>query len=126
MKNLTNLAVALILLPLIACGQADQTGSTAKDVNVKEFAELIQGDGIILDVRTPEEHAEGAIPGAVNLDFQGADFAQQLEGLDKAKPVYVYCAKGGRSSKAMAMMQEKGFSAVYNLDGGYTAWAESQ
>lgn len=97
----------------------------AKDVSVKEFSKLIAtGKGTLLDVRTPGEIAKGSIKGSVNLDFFDDNFESKLDQLDKTKPVYVYCASGGRSSDAMDMMKKKGFVAVYNLLGGYNAWVK--
>ncbi|MFN9596610.1 MAG: rhodanese-like domain-containing protein [Bacteroidota bacterium] len=97
----------------------------AKDVSVKEFSKLITtGKGTLLDVRTPGEIAKGSIKGSVNMDFFDDNFESKLDQLDKTKPVYVYCASGGRSSDAMDMMKKKGFVAVYNLLGGYNAWVK--
>lgn len=98
----------------------------AKDVSVKEFSKLITaGKGTILDVRTQGEIAKGSIKGSVNLDFFDDNFENKLDQLDKTKPVYVYCAAGGRSSDAMDMMKKKGFVEVYNLLGGYNAWVKT-
>jgi phage shock protein E len=90
-----------------------------KDLPAKEFKENAS-KGLLLDVRTPEEFAEGNISGAVNLDIYNANFSAELDKLDKTKPVYVYCRSGSRSSKASNMMKEKGFKEVYNLIGGYS------
>ena len=79
-------------------------------------------EGTILDVRTPEEWAEGTIPKAEKMNYHDDDFASQVESLDKTKPVYIYCKRGGRSSSAAEILKEKGFKKVYNLDGGITAW----
>ena len=76
----------------------------------------------ILDVRTPEEWAEGIIEGATMMNFYDDDFEAQLEKLDKEKSVAVYCRSGGRSGNAMDMMAKNGFKVVYNLEGGTTAW----
>lgn len=98
---------------------------TAKDVSVKEFSKLISaGKGTLLDVRTPGEIAKGSIKGSVNLDFFDDNFESKLAQLDKTKPVFVYCASGGRSADAMDMMKKKGFVEVYNMLGGYNAWVK--
>lgn len=95
----------------------------AEDVDAEKFKSLIDaGAGNLLDVRTPEEYAMGHIAGSINLDFKGPDFSTSLDTLDKSVPVYVYCQGGGRSGQAMEIMREKGFSAVYNLLGGYGSW----
>jgi rhodanese-related sulfurtransferase len=91
-------------------------------VNVTEFAELLKKDeGQLLDVRTPEEWALGSIKGASKINFLEANFSEQLNKLDKTKPVYVYCKSGGRSGKAAKQLEKKGFT-VYNLIGGISAW----
>lgn len=79
---------------------------------------------VLLDVRTPEEVAEGALPGAVNINFNAPDFKEKIAGLDKSKSYFVYCKVGGRSGKAATLMNESGFQEVHNLKGGYDAWVE--
>lgn len=77
----------------------------------------------ILDVRTPEECAQGIIAGALQCDLfedHFVDRAGQL--LVKEQPVFVYCRSGGRSASAAAMLEAQGYQVV-NLIGGYTAWA---
>jgi len=97
--------------------------TVAKNVEAEEFKSLFEsGNGTLLDVRTIGEVENGAIEGAVNIDFNGPSFKDELTKLDKSKPVYVYCASGGRSGKAMNMMKDMGFSEVYNLIGGYGNW----
>jgi len=115
--------IALLLLFITQISFAQN--KIAKDVSVKEFSKLISaGKGTLLDVRTPGEIAKGSIKGSVNLDFFDDNFESKLDQLDKSKPVYVYCAAGGRSSDAMDMMKKKGFVEVYNLLGGYNAWVK--
>jgi len=94
----------------------------AKDVNAAEFETLIQNGGLLIDVRTPGEVANGAIEGHINIDFNGADFQSDIEKLDKNVQVLVYCASGGRSGRTMGMMKDMGFKEVYNLNGGYNGW----
>jgi rhodanese-related sulfurtransferase len=63
---------------------------------------------IILDVRTPEEFADGHIEGAVNIDFRSATFAPELNKLDENKIYFVYCRTGNRSYDAVALMARFG------------------
>ena len=79
-------------------------------------------NAIVLDVRTNAEFSDSFIPGAKNLDVGDADFKSKVIQFDKSKPCYVYCRSGIRSAKAMGMMQEIGFTEVYNLEGGILAW----
>ncbi|MCC7332619.1 MAG: rhodanese-like domain-containing protein [Flavobacteriales bacterium] len=95
------------------------------NVDSKTFKETISSvKGILLDVRTPEEWAEGIIKGAEKIDFYDDNFSKNIEKLDKSIPVFVYCRSGGRSSEAATILKEKGFSKVYNLEGGISAWIE--
>jgi len=97
-----------------------------KNITVVEFADLMTNTpGQILDVRTPEEWAEGTLKDAIRMNFFDDNFSEQLQQLDKTKPVYVYCKAGGRSAKAAAKMDELGFTTIYNLKGGFGAWANS-
>ena len=71
---------------------------------------------VLLDVRTPEEYAEGHIPGSVNVPLQ------QIDGItsalaDKDKTVFVYCRSGARSSQAVAFMKQMGYTEVHNIGG---------
>lgn len=109
------------------CDTPAQTASSAKmvDVSVEEFKQKMgEPDVVILDVRTPGETAAGMIEGAKEINVNDADFAQQIEALDKDKTYLVYCKMGGRSAKACGIMEEKGFEKLYNLKGGYTAWSK--
>lgn len=72
----------------------------------------------LLDVRTPQEWQTGKITSSSCINVNDAAFKQQIEKLDKNKPVFVYCAAGGRSSKAAPILQQAGFKYIYNLTGG--------
>ena len=70
---------------------------------------------ILIDVRTPEEYAQGHVQGAINHDFNGGAFQAVLPTLDKAASYRLYCRSGNRSGQAMALMQQAGFTKVENL-----------
>lgn len=99
-----------------------------KDLTVKEWGQLLEKDenAFILDVRTDEEFEEGHLPDATQLDiYQGAEFLESLEKLDKSKNYYVYCRSGGRSQQACQLMDQMGFGETYNLLGGYDEWKKN-
>ena len=123
----TIFASLLILFISGTLSAQQKTAATiAKNVDPKEFSRLMNAKpGLILDVRTPGEVEKGAIRGSRNIDFFSDNFSNEIDKLDKNKPVYVYCASGGRSGETMDLMKEKGFKEVYNLEGGYTAWKKS-
>lgn len=72
----------------------------------------------VLDVRTASEYAQRHINTALNLDFYGATFDENLAKLDRYKTWLIYCASGGRSGQVRSKMQALGFYEVYNLTGG--------
>jgi rhodanese-related sulfurtransferase len=98
-----------------------------KNVKVEEADKLLHENKkiIILDVRKPDEFAEGHIAGAKNLSFYSADFEKQLSALDKSQTYLVHCAAGGRSAKTRDLMTKLQFQAIYHLDGGLNAWKEA-
>lgn len=80
---------------------------------------------VVLDVRTREEFDEGHLPGASQIDFYADDFVEQIQGLDRDVPYFVYCRSGGRSGKTAELMGQLGFGHVTDLDGGVLAWTEA-
>lgn len=108
---------------------AVDTDSTVlvRDVTVHEAAFLIEknlgnADFIILDVRTPEEYAQGFIAGSVNLNTRDPGFSDRLGPLDRNREYLLYCATGIRSAATMSLMEEMGFTKVYSMEGGISAW----
>jgi hydroxyacylglutathione hydrolase len=74
----------------------------------------------LLDVRSPQEWERGHLPGA-RYAFLG-ELPEKLRGLDRDRPVAVYCASGYRSSLAASILRAGGFTAAANVPGGYQAW----
>ena len=115
---------ALVLLLCVALNVFAQ--AKFKNIGVDQFDKLRQQtNAVVLDVRTPKEFAAGHIPGAVNIDWNGADFASKAAALDKSKTYLVHCAVGGRSAKASDKMTGIQFTNVYNLEGGMKAWEKA-
>lgn len=80
---------------------------------------------VVLDVRTPEEFAEGHLDDAVLVDFYDSDFADQLAELDPEVPYVLYCRSGSRSGETLQIMDDLGFTSVDNVDGGILAWSDA-
>lgn len=94
----------------------------------KEFSAKLQQSNTasLIDVRTPEEYADGHLPNAINIDWSNDMFSKQVATLDKSKPVFVYCHSGRRSSAAAKAMRKAGFIEVYELQDGIVGWEEDK
>ena len=78
----------------------------------------------LIDVRTPEEYNEGHIENATLINFMDDNFSTEIQKLNKDLPVYVYCRSGTRSGQAAELMRNLGFTAIYDLKGGFMAWQD--
>lgn len=79
---------------------------------------------VFLDVREPDEYAQGAVPEALHLPRGHLEF--QIEGkiADKDTPIIVYCAGGGRSAFAVKTLQDIGYTNVSSMAGGFNRWKD--
>lgn len=89
-----------------------------------EVAELCaQAQARILDCRDPRSYEQGHMPGA---QLVSDEVIKRLVRSDKEQPVIVYCYHGISSRDLATFLANFGFSAVFNLEGGWQAWAELQ
>ena len=83
---------------------------------------LAAGEDIYLvDIRTPAEVAQGAIPDAAHLPMHLIPL--RMNELPRDKEVVLYCRSGARSYHACAYLAQQGFDNVFNLRGGIIGWA---
>ncbi len=135
--------VAIGALGLAACGGDDDAGGPVADPAAESAVESEAGapafglvspqqaldlskdpDIVVIDVRTPEEFAEGYIDGADMIDFYADTFADDIAALDPDDTYLLYCRSGNRSGQTAALMQQLGFENVYDMDGGVAAYGE--
>ena len=118
--------ISFLLATITACSASTQ--ATTSDpgparVGVAEFATILEEPGVeIIDVRTPEEFAEGHIAGAVNIPVQQADFGDRIAQLDPNTTYAVYCRSGNRSQPAVDAMEQAGITDIYELESGTKGW----
>jgi rhodanese-related sulfurtransferase len=120
MKKLLTCLLAVLGLNS-ACGQINY-----ENVAVNEFATLVADTNVVvLDVRTPNEYAEGHILGAVLIDQNQSDFVEKAKAsLPQGKTIALYCRSGRRSANAAGKLADVGYKCV-NLKGGIIAWKEA-
>jgi rhodanese-related sulfurtransferase len=121
MKNIF-FVIALILC--ISCkGQEEAHGTQVIDIQTLK-TEVIGKDVQLVDVRSEREYNQGHIDDAININIANKDnFKKEIQKLDKTKPVYIYCQAGVRSHRASKIMQELGFTTIYDFTGGWGVWS---
>jgi rhodanese-related sulfurtransferase len=105
-------------------GANAQETDTIKILNAEDFNNAIIKDNVqLVDVRSPKEFDQGSIDSAINIDyFQQDTFGKAFSKLDKTKPVYIFCRSGNRSQKSATLLEQMGFSEIYDLRGGFMSW----
>jgi len=115
--------IIVILSSIIIFSCATTQAQHTKVLDQNSYAQSIQNEKVILiDVRTPEEFANGHLPNAKNMNVSSESFAKDIQSLDKHQPIYIYCQSGKRSAKASAQMEALGFTQIIDLKDGYRAW----
>ncbi len=99
---------------------------TYKDISVTDAKAMIESNPslLILDVRATQEYAQGHLKDAVNIPL--SDLPLRTGELEKNRPILVYCQSGNRSAQASSILVKAGFTSVYNMEGGLTAWINSR
>ncbi|OCW56754.1 rhodanese-like domain-containing protein [Hoeflea olei] len=119
-RRLVLAAAALVLAaPCLALAQEGLRNVTPREA----YAALEADPSIaIIDIRTPQEFAEGHIEGATNIDFYARDFIQQFVTLDPARTYLIYCRSGNRSGKLMQALAQSPYRNVMNVSTGLSGW----
>jgi rhodanese-related sulfurtransferase len=104
-----------------------------REVTTHEVLHIQRIGSPVVDVREPDEFADGHIPGAVNIplgrlevEVDSHPFVVEREGETRSlreRPVVLYCLSGGRSARAAAALHRRGFLNPVSLAGGILAWA---
>jgi adenylyltransferase/sulfurtransferase len=104
--------------------QPQQAGGGVPEVTADELkARLDRGDDVyVLDVREPNEYQICRIAGSTLIPL--GELASRTGELDRDRDMVVHCKMGGRSAKAVALLQERGFTRVRNLKGGILSWID--
>ena len=98
---------------------------SGKEITVGELKTLLERDGCFLvDVRDPEELAEGKIPKSILIPAE--HLAEKLSGMRKDAPLVLYCRSGRRSRAAAEALAAAGYSDVRNVSGGLEAWQREE
>ena len=121
-RRLFMLAVLALVavFAVAACDSGDASSDVpgAYTVTAEEAVEMIEaGERTVIDVRTPAEYDEAHIVGALLIDVNGPDFADQIAELDADEPYLVYCRSGNRSAQAASQMEDAGLKDIADAGG---------
>ena len=104
--------ITLVLAGILAVGAVTGLAAcSAETINMSQVTAVI-------DVRSGQEYASGHLEGAINMDVESANFAEQISTLDKNGSYVLYCHSGRRAGIALDTMKAAGFTNVVNA-GGY-------
>ena len=79
----------------------------------------------LIDVREPDEHAQGAIPGTVHIPRGFLELKIEEALPDREAPIVLYCAAGTRSVLAVRSLTELGYTNARSLTGGFNGWKKA-
>jgi molybdopterin/thiamine biosynthesis adenylyltransferase/rhodanese-related sulfurtransferase len=103
----------------------EATKAEIREVDTAEAAELRRQPGaVVLDVREPDEYAQGAIPGAVHIPRGTLEGSVESRLTDKSAPVIIHCASGVRSAFAAKTLTDMGYETVMSMVGGFNKWKD--
>ncbi len=132
------LAILILVLAVVVTGCSSQetasedetgaaTGAAWETVDVQTAYDALgsSADAQIVDVREPDEWAETGVPEGAVLVPLGDLESQAASELKADQPVYVICRSGNRSQTGSDILVGLGFTQVYNVDGGITAWMDA-
>lgn len=93
------------------------------DVSGEKAKQLVEAGALLLDVRSKEEYADDHLEGAVNIPIEELEsrLAELAELAALEAPIVVHCLAGGRAYTAEAILEQEGYTQVFNL-GGINDW----
>lgn len=118
------LLIVFIAISLSSCFK--EKAGVINLVTPEEAAVLIDSDQVkIIDVRAELDFNKKHLKNAVNIEVENDDLNSVLDQMKKDEPLLVYCNKGGQSERCAQILKEKGFTLIYDMDGGIAKWEES-
>ncbi len=93
-----------------------------REIDTTRLEAELAGGAQLVDVREPDEFAQGHVPGARLIPM--GQLTGRMSEIDRDEPVYVLCASGNRSSAMTDLLVASGYDA-WSVAGGTKAWIDS-
>lgn len=139
-----NIIIAIILIAVLICigcfiyktnktnktttsnNTANTNGAKTNEIRHVSMNDIVKimeenKDYVIVDVRTPDEYAEGHIPNAINIQNETINETVYNKLKDKNQLILIYCRSGSRSRQAAYKMQKLGYTNIVEF-GGIINW----
>jgi rhodanese-related sulfurtransferase len=129
------LAVITVTVSTVCWAQNENISSVQKspdgNITVEQAKTMItenlnNTEFLLIDVRTPDEYKAGHIENSLLINFQADDFKDKISKLDRTKKILLVCQAGKRSGLAKSLMEDIGFTEVYNMLGGIRGWIQKK
>ena len=113
------LPFVLSLMLLWSCGTPGSSSLGYRQISMDKAVKMMKDEKnyIILDVRRPDEFAEGHIPGAINVPNEEIGTAEIAELPNKSQLILVYCRSGRRSKEASEKLVKLGYTNIVEFGG---------
>lgn len=113
-----------IMLPSLSC-----VAKPNEPVSISQSGDILEQvkskNWLLLDVRSPEEFAQGHIPGAINISHEKiTEYLSELKDY-KDRPIVVYCRSGRRAKVAIEELEAAEFTDLRHLEGDMMGWSEA-
>ena len=124
MRKIKTILLFILSLTLMSsCGTPGGSSNSYRQISMDEAVTMMRDEKnyIILDVRRPDEYAQGHIPGAINVPNEEIGTAEIAALPDKSQLILVYCRSGRRSKEASEKLVELGYTNIVEF-GGILDW----
>ena len=124
MRKIKTILLFILSLTLMSsCGAPGGSSNSYRQISMDEAVTMMRDEKnyIILDVRRPDEYAQGHIPGAINVPNEEIGTAEIAALPDKSQLILVYCRSGRRSKEASEKLVGLGYTNIVEF-GGILDW----
>lgn len=113
---------AVLAAIVVFINESRARGSAFAAISSQDLIRLMNQGALVLDIRKPDEFAQGHVNGAKHLPSDQILTASETFKRFKDKPVVVYCDSGSLASAAVRQLNQQGFSKAFTLRGGFSGW----
>jgi len=113
---------AVLAAIVVIINESRTRGSAFAAISSQDLIRLMNQGALVLDIRKPDEFAQGHVNGAKHLPSDQILTASETFKRFKDKPVVVYCDSGSLASAAVRQLNQQGFSKAFTLRGGFSGW----